>query len=63
MVVNDGPAILRATELEQRFGLSFWDALIIRSAHEAGTALVCSEDLSHGQRYGAVTVVNPFREV
>jgi predicted nucleic acid-binding protein len=62
VVFNDGPAILRATELEQRFGLSFWDALIIQSAHEAGTAVVCSEDLNHGQSYGAVTVVNPFRE-
>lgn len=61
VVVNDGDAILRAVEVERRFGLSFWDSLIVQAAQEAGTPVICSEDLSHGQEYGPVTVENPFR--
>jgi predicted nucleic acid-binding protein len=61
VVENDGDAILRAMTVEQRHGISFWDALIVQAAQSAGVATLYSEDLSHGHRYGAVTVENPFR--
>lgn len=60
VVVNDGAAVLRAIDLEERYSLSFWDALIIDAAHSAGAAMVYSEDLGHGQRYGVIEVRNPF---
>ncbi|HSO24685.1 MAG TPA: PIN domain-containing protein [Chondromyces sp.] len=60
VVVNDGAAVLRAIDLEERYSLSFWDALIIDAAHNAGATMVYSEDLGHGQRYGGIEVRNPF---
>jgi predicted nucleic acid-binding protein len=40
--------------------VSFWDALIIQAAERSGASVLCSEDLSDGQAYGSVKVVNPF---
>lgn len=60
VVVNDGAAILEALDLEHRFRLSFWDALIVQAANAAGADTLYSEDFSHGQTYGTVEVINPF---
>jgi len=60
VVVNDGDTLLGALDLEQRYGVSFWDALILQSAQTASVAKLYSEDLSHGQTYDGVEVVNPF---
>ena len=60
VVVNDGGAILRAVDLAEKHGISFWDALIVDAANQAGAATLYSEDLSHGQIYGSVRVLNPF---
>lgn len=58
--VNTGESILEALELEKRHRISFWDALIIQAAEASGAAVLYSEDLSEGQVYGAVRVVNPL---
>lgn len=60
VVVNSGESILEALEYEVRYQVSFWDALIIQSAHAAGAEILYSEDLSDGQRYGTVRVKNPL---
>jgi len=62
VIVNDGESILAALEIEERYGISFWDALIIQAAEAAGADVLYSEDLSHGQRYGSVQVINPLRD-
>ena len=49
-----------AIEKSERFGISYWDAAILVAAEALGAGTVYSEDLSHGQRYGRVRVVNPF---
>ncbi|MCP3958392.1 MAG: PIN domain-containing protein [bacterium] len=59
-VVNDGRAILGALEIEDRYRISFWDSLIVQAANTAGVDTLYSEDLSHGQKYGMVEVINPF---
>jgi predicted nucleic acid-binding protein len=61
VVVNDGASVLEAIRLEARYRISFWDSLIVAAANASGVATLLSEDLSHGQQYGAVTVRNPFR--
>jgi predicted nucleic acid-binding protein len=53
--------LLAAAQLHRRHKISWWDALVIQSATELGCDTLWSEDLSHQQRYGAVTVKNPFR--
>lgn len=60
VVTNSPAAILKALEIEVRYKISFWDALIIEAAEEAGASIVYSEDLAAGQRYGALRVVNPL---
>lgn len=52
--------ILDAIVFQRRFGISFWDAMIINSASKLGCPIVYSEDLNSGQHYGGVRVVNPF---
>jgi predicted nucleic acid-binding protein len=51
----------KAVVLAQGSKRSFHDALIVAAAMDAGCELLCSEDLQDGQKFGAVTVVNPFR--
>jgi predicted nucleic acid-binding protein len=55
-------AFENALDLAAAHQLQMWDALILSSYGEAGCSLVLSEDMQHGQRFGALTVVNPFRE-
>lgn len=42
--------------------LSYWDALIVESALEAGAGVLVTEDLQHGQTFAGLRVRNPFRE-
>jgi predicted nucleic acid-binding protein len=60
VVVNDGNSILEALDFEARYQVSFWDALVIQAAQVAGAAVLYSEDLSDGQRYGLLRVRNPL---
>jgi len=60
VVINNQQSIIRAAELENRYKVSFWDGLILQAAERAGAELMYSEDLSHGQTYGSVKVLNPF---
>jgi predicted nucleic acid-binding protein len=43
-----------------RWSISYWDAAVIEAARLLGCAELLSEDLSAGQDYGGVRVVNPF---
>lgn len=51
----------QAVVLARDFKLSFYDALIVAAAMDAGCGVLCSEDLQDRQKFGAVTVENPFR--
>jgi predicted nucleic acid-binding protein len=61
VVVNSGESILEALDLEARYQISFWDALVLQAAHASGAEVLYSEDLSDGQTYGSVRVVNPLQ--
>lgn len=52
--------VLAAIDLQQRHKVSFWDAMILRSALQCNCTRLWTEDLSDGQRYEKVTVTNPF---
>jgi len=52
--------VLRALELQQRYKIGWWDALVVNAAVELGCEILWSEDLGHGQRYAGVDVRNPF---
>jgi predicted nucleic acid-binding protein len=46
--------------IQARYGYSFYDALIIAAALEAGCVRLYTEDLHHGQRIEGLTIENPF---
>ena len=53
--------IAHATRLAQRYGLAWFDALIVAAALECGCETLFSEDLNAGQLLeGALRIVNPF---
>lgn len=52
--------ILKASELGERYRMSFWDSLILAAARKKEAKTLWSEDFSHGQDYDGVTVRNPF---
>ena len=63
VAVADTPdLVLRALDLRQEYALQFFDALIIAGAERADCDTVYSEDMTDGERYGNVTVVNPFKD-
>jgi predicted nucleic acid-binding protein len=51
-----------ARALAEDHGLSFYDALIVASAIEAGCDILYSEDMQHGRSIGGLAIVNPFLE-
>ncbi len=61
-VVDNNLALLRSgLEQRTRWQLSLWDAMVLAAARHCGARELCSEDFNHGQDYGGVRVVNPFR--
>lgn len=52
--------ILAAIDLHRLHQVSFWDALILHSAKQAGCRILLTEDLQHGQIIDGVRIVNPF---
>ncbi|MQL53657.1 PIN domain-containing protein [Desulfofundulus thermobenzoicus] len=52
--------VLEAIKIQQRYRLSFWDAMIIRSAQALGCGILWTEDLNQGQVYEEIKVLNPF---
>ena len=56
----DAALLARAREIEQRWRLSWWDSMIVAAAQLQGCAILLTEDLQDGVRYGGVTVRSPF---
>lgn len=52
--------VRRALGVQQRWGFSFYDALVVAAALEAGCSRLLTEDLQHGQRVESLTIENPF---
>lgn len=50
----------QALGIKQRYSTSFYDALIVAGALEAGCTQLLSEDFQHGQTIEGVQICNPF---
>jgi predicted nucleic acid-binding protein len=53
--------ILAAIDLHRLHGVSFWDALILRAAKQAGCSILLSEDMQGNREIDGVQIVNPFQ--
>ena len=51
---------IRNFEIEMREKLSFWDAMIVSAAFQAGVTKIISEDLNAGQTIAGIIIENPF---
>lgn len=63
VVANRPESVLQALDIEVRYKTSFWDALILQAAESSGAAVIYSEDLAAGQKYGTIQVINPLTGV
>jgi predicted nucleic acid-binding protein len=62
VVDNTGRMVVDAIDLQRKAQLAFWDSLIVQAAIQSGCDRLYSEDMNAGQRFGPVTVVNPFKQ-
>jgi predicted nucleic acid-binding protein len=61
--VVEGTSVLfdAARRIAERRQISYYDAAIVAAAQQLGARTLYSEDLSDGQSYDGVRVVNPFK--
>ena len=60
VVPSDVSLVTAAIEKSIPHQLSIWDSMVIEAALRGGAQTLLTEDMSHGQRFGSLTVVNPF---
>ena len=51
----------RAWRVQDRYRLSFWDALIVAAAKVASCRYLLTEDLQADQEVDGILIINPFR--
>ena len=56
----DPSDVLAVIRIHREHGISFWDALSVRSAPVLGCTILWTQDLNHGQVMEGVKVSNPF---
>jgi predicted nucleic acid-binding protein len=60
-VPTDRVVIEGAWTVQDRYGLSWWDSLVVSAAQVAGCAWLLTEDLEHDRVFDGVRVIDPFR--
>jgi predicted nucleic acid-binding protein len=58
----DHATVESAWAIESRFGLNYWDALMVAAAQQQACSMLLTEDLQHGQTIDSLRIVNPFVE-
>jgi len=61
VVENTKSLLSAALQLHHDAQLSFWDAMVVQAAISSGCDRLYTEDLNAGQRFGSLTLVNPFK--
>jgi predicted nucleic acid-binding protein len=60
VVPSDTVLVIAAIEKSIQHKTSIWDAMVIEAAVCSGAQTLYTEDLTHGQRFDTLTVINPF---
>lgn len=60
VIAPDSDMVKRAVDARERYGIHFYDGMIVAAAERAKCARIWSEDLAPGQEYFGVRVENPF---
>lgn len=56
----DHPTVETAWAVESRFGLLWWQSLVVAAAQQQGCHYLLSDDLPHSRWFDRVQVINPF---
>jgi predicted nucleic acid-binding protein len=59
----DAALVERGIFFSRRYQIHYFDAALIAAAERLEAPILYTEDLNHGQNYGPVRVLNPFRPV
>jgi len=59
-VVTDAAVLEHGWKLQDRYRLSYWDALIVAAAEASSCRYLLTEDLQPGQKLDGIEVINPF---
>ncbi len=60
VVPTDAGIVRRAVEARSRYGIHFYDGMIVAAAERAGCTRIWSKDLNPGQSYFGIALENPF---
>jgi predicted nucleic acid-binding protein len=56
----DGDVVRRAVEARKKYGIHFYDGVILATAERGGCTRIWSEGMNAGQKYFGIAVENPF---
>ena len=59
-VAVDAAILEQGWKLQDRYQLSFWDALIVAAAKSIGCRYLLTEDLQNNQDLGGIRAISPF---
>jgi predicted nucleic acid-binding protein len=60
VIDSDLALVTAAMEKSVRHQITIFDAMVVEAALRSGATTLYSEDLQHGQRFGSLTITNPF---
>jgi predicted nucleic acid-binding protein len=61
LVETDRSLVRAGIVISERFRITYWDGAMLAAADRLGAPVMYTEDLNHGQYYGTVRVINPFK--
>jgi predicted nucleic acid-binding protein len=61
VIAVDAELVRAGLFLSRRYQITYYDGAILAAAERLGAPILYTEDLNHGQSYGPVKVINPFR--
>lgn len=59
-VPSSSGLFLEALRLQRANQIAWYDSLVVAAAIQGGCAILYSEDLQHGRRFGDLVIQNPF---
>lgn len=61
LVETDRALVRAGIVISERFQITYWDGAMLAAAERLRAPVMYTEDLNHGQSYGSVQVIDPFR--
>lgn len=63
VIPSDSALVQSAIGKSIQYQFSIWDSMVLQAALNAKATTLYTEDLTHGQRFENLVVINPFRAI